>query len=116
VARNVRELKNFIERLIIMTPGQVIRPGDLPADFRDAAQKTDGEPSYFLCPTLKSQVILRARLPPQETRRKRLEHFAHRRQDRLERGYLHRKMKALGIREGDEGLRDSKNLSQSLNS
>jgi DNA-binding NtrC family response regulator len=31
---NVRELANIIERLLILTPGQVIAPEDLPADIR----------------------------------------------------------------------------------
>jgi DNA-binding NtrC family response regulator len=31
---NVRELANTIERLLILTPGQVIAPEDLPADIR----------------------------------------------------------------------------------
>lgn len=30
---NVRELKNLIERLVIMTPGQIIKPSDLPQDI-----------------------------------------------------------------------------------
>ncbi len=36
---NIRELRNFIERLIIMTPGHVIGPGDLPADFRNVVRE-----------------------------------------------------------------------------
>ncbi len=34
---NVRELKNLLERLAILKPGKVISPGDLPAEFHDAA-------------------------------------------------------------------------------
>jgi two-component system, NtrC family, nitrogen regulation response regulator NtrX len=33
---NVRELRNMVERLVIMTPGDVIRPDDLPAPLRPA--------------------------------------------------------------------------------
>ncbi len=31
---NIRELRNAVERLLIMTPGEVIRPDDLPDDLR----------------------------------------------------------------------------------
>jgi len=31
---NIRELRNAVERVMIMTPGEVIRPEDLPADVR----------------------------------------------------------------------------------
>ncbi len=50
---NIRELRNFIERLIIMTPAQVIGPDDLPADFRNDCPKENGRTSWFHCSTLK---------------------------------------------------------------
>ena len=34
---NIRELRNAVERLLIMTPGDVIRPEDLPEDLRAEA-------------------------------------------------------------------------------
>jgi two-component system nitrogen regulation response regulator NtrX len=34
---NIRELRNTIERLMIMTPGDVVRPDDLPAEIRGGA-------------------------------------------------------------------------------
>jgi len=41
---NVRELRNAVERLLIMTPGEVIRPDDLPEDLRagDVAGRSQG--------------------------------------------------------------------------
>jgi len=40
---NVRELRNTIERVIIMTPGDVVNVGDLPASVRSDAPATGGE-------------------------------------------------------------------------
>lgn len=39
---NVRELKNLIERLVIMTPGQIIKTSDLPRDIRGAEMEIPG--------------------------------------------------------------------------
>jgi two-component system nitrogen regulation response regulator NtrX len=41
---NIRELRNTIERLMIMTPGDVVRPDDLPADIRGTAVRGDAGP------------------------------------------------------------------------
>jgi two-component system nitrogen regulation response regulator NtrX len=44
---NIRELRNTIERLMIMTPGEVVRTEDLPAEIRgSAAQAADAAPSF----------------------------------------------------------------------
>lgn len=99
---NIRELKNFIERLIIMTPGQVIGPGDLPADFRDVLRKDNGEAAYFRSQTLKEARSLFER----EYVLKKLEENGWNVSQTaskigLERTHLHRKMKALGIKEAD---------------
>jgi two-component system, NtrC family, nitrogen regulation response regulator NtrX len=40
---NVRELRNMVERLVIMTPGEVIGPEDLPAPLRPKATATGAE-------------------------------------------------------------------------
>lgn len=101
---NIRELKNFIERLIIMTPGQVIAPDDLPSDFRQSQSRASGEPSYFQCPTLREA---RSYFERDYLLKKLEEHnwnisvtASH---IGLERTHLHRKLKALGIKENGPG-------------
>jgi two-component system, NtrC family, nitrogen regulation response regulator NtrX len=97
---NIRELKNFIERLIIMTPGQVIEPDDLPADFRNIAQQAGGEASYFRHSTLKEARYSFERdylLRKLEENGWNISVTAAR--IGLERTHLHRKMKAYGIKE-----------------
>jgi two-component system nitrogen regulation response regulator NtrX len=37
---NVRELKNIIERLVIMTPGNMIKPEDVPPFIKTASQES----------------------------------------------------------------------------
>jgi len=102
---NIRELKNFIERLIIMTPGQRIGPEELPAEFQQLSRAIAGEVSYFQCQTLKEARSCFER----DYLLKKLEennwnisvtagHIG------LERTHLHRKLKALGIKES--GLND----------
>ncbi len=36
---NIRELRNTVERLMIMTPGDVVRVEDLPAEIRGSARR-----------------------------------------------------------------------------
>jgi two-component system, NtrC family, nitrogen regulation response regulator NtrX len=40
---NIRELRNTVERLLIMSPGDVIRAEDLPADLRGEAGRTSAD-------------------------------------------------------------------------
>jgi two-component system, NtrC family, nitrogen regulation response regulator NtrX len=42
---NIRELRNTVERLMIMTPGDVVRPEDLPVEIRSGAQAPETMPS-----------------------------------------------------------------------
>src|SRR5688572_5241391 len=42
---NIRELRNTVERLMIMTPGDVVRPEDLPVEIRSGTQTPDATPS-----------------------------------------------------------------------
>jgi len=42
---NIRELRNAVERLLIMAPGDTIRVEDLPADMRAAAETTTDAPA-----------------------------------------------------------------------
>jgi two-component system nitrogen regulation response regulator NtrX len=101
---NIRELKNFIERLMIMTPGQLIGPEDLPPDFRNVPQKEKGQTACFDCPTMKEARSLFER----DFLLRRLEENGWNvsltaARVGLERTHLHRKMRALGIRENDQG-------------
>jgi two-component system nitrogen regulation response regulator NtrX len=100
---NIRELRNFIERLIIMTPGQTIGLGDLPRDFQIQASdhpEKDGDP--YREPTLKKA---RACFEREYLLRK-LEEFSWNvsltaTRIGIERSHLHRKLKTLEIK-GDE--------------
>ena len=96
---NIRELRNFIERLIIMTPGHLIGPGDLPADFRNVLKKENGETACFHCQTI------------EEARSCFERDYLFRKLEEngwnvsltavsvgLERTHLHKKMKILGIK------------------
>jgi two-component system nitrogen regulation response regulator NtrX len=99
---NIRELRNFIERLIIMTPAQVIGPGDLPADFRNVLHKENGDTAYFSLPTLKEARTFFERdylLRKLEENGWDISLTAAR--VGLERTHLHRKMKALGVRKNE---------------
>jgi len=110
---NVRELKNFIERLVIMTPGRVVRMEHVPRDFLDGVRgrPDNDDPDPYACPTLKearncfeTQYLLR-RLRDNDWN---ISLTAGR--IGLERSHLHRKIKSLGIRENGEGVRgDGKN-------
>ncbi len=96
---NIRELRNFIERLIIMTPGNLIGPEDLPADFRNVVRKENGDTAWLQCQTL------------EEARSCFERDFLVRKLEEngwnisvtaaaigIERTHLHKKMKALGIK------------------
>lgn len=96
---NIRELRNFVERLVIMTPGQVILPTDLPYDFMSRLRETPpphGDPYRFA--TLKEA---RASFEREYLSRKLEEHGWNvsltASQVGVERSHLHRKIRALGI-------------------
>lgn len=100
---NVRELRNFVERLVIMTPGQLIRPEDLPRDFRQQVQHYEGGNDPYRLSSLKEARALFER----DYLVRKLEEYSWNisltaQQIGLERSHLHRKMKALGIRELQE--------------
>ncbi len=102
---NIRELKNFIERLIIMTPGQLIGPDDLPLDFIRSRHQPAVESSYLDCATIKEA---RASFERSYLMRRLEENgwnvSVTAAKIGLERTHLHRKMKALGIKEaGNDG-------------
>ena len=96
---NIRELRNFIERLMIMTPGHLIGPDDLPADFRNVLRKENGESDYLRCPTLEEA---RSYFERDYLFRKLEENgwnvSVTAARVGLERSHLHKKMKTLGIR------------------
>jgi two-component system nitrogen regulation response regulator NtrX len=96
---NIRELRNFIERLIIMTPGNVIGPEDLPADFRNGLREENGDSSWLRCETMEEARTCFER----DFLLKRLEENGWNisltaARIGLERTHLHKKMKALGIK------------------
>jgi len=51
---NVRELKNLVERLMIMTPGEVIQAKNIPAPFNGSTDTGEGFESAFVVDTLKA--------------------------------------------------------------
>jgi two-component system, NtrC family, nitrogen regulation response regulator NtrX len=100
---NVRELRNFVERLVIMTPGQIIRAQDLPRDFQQHLQHAETTNDPYQLPSFKEA---RASFEREYLVRK-LEECSWNisltaQQIGVERSHLHRKMKALGIREVQE--------------
>ena len=101
---NVRELRNFIERVIIMTPGQTIRPEDLPPEFRTDTPNAVQTSDPYRFSTLKEA---KASFEREYLLRKLGEYEWNisltAAQIEVERSHLHRKMKALGIRDADDG-------------
>ena len=93
---NVRELKNILERLVIMAPSNVIRPEDLPAHIRG----TEHQPSESI---FKSLLIKEARKDfEKEFILRRLKECGWNISKTaeaigLERSHLYRKMKSYGI-------------------
>ncbi len=100
---NVRELRNFVERLCIMTPGDVITLADLPGDFRKKDPLPSEKDNPFNHPTLREA---RACFEREYLLRRLEEHEWNvsltAAQVGLERSHLHRKMRALGIRDKED--------------
>jgi two-component system nitrogen regulation response regulator NtrX len=104
---NVRELKNLVERLVILTPGEVIGVGDLPLKVMngaagEAALAGEGEePWQGEGGSLREA---RAQFEREFILRKLAEHGGNVSQTAeaigLERSHLHKKMKVLGIEAG----------------
>ncbi len=99
---NVRELKNLIERLVILSPGEVIGLEDLPPDLAGGeAGGTIIEPDLF------GADFKQARMTFEKLylERKLAEHGHNVSQTAeaigLERSHLHKKIKALGVGNGD---------------
>ncbi len=97
---NVRELRNLIERLVIMSQGEVIEPSDLPPEILSfpPEEKALGEEPWFKCNDFKKA---RALFEREFLKRKLAEHRGNISQTAeaigLERSYLHRKLKSLGL-------------------
>jgi two-component system nitrogen regulation response regulator NtrX len=102
----VRELRNIIERLMIMVPGEVITGADLPFIAPDAAKRApagrpnDVAPLYAARDAWERDYILNALAVLDGNISRAAETLG------VERSNLYRKMRALGIsagkREGDE--------------
>jgi two-component system nitrogen regulation response regulator NtrX len=101
---NVRELKNLIERLVILCPGQEIGPADLPSELRASGEAPAGLPQALALDDFKEA---RAAFERLYLERKLAQHqgnvSATAEAIGLERSHLHKKLKALGIREGLNG-------------
>ncbi len=98
---NVRELKNLIERLVIMASGEEITLEDLPPEFHKKDAKSVSireEEPWFVCDNFKEARNLFER----EFLRRKIAKFGGNISQTaeaigLERSYLHRKLKALGL-------------------
>ena len=78
---NIRELQNTVERLIIMTPAEVVDVDDL-RDIVRLEARPAGEPDNDEGHAARVQGIVRARVPRRQAARERLEHLEDRRGDR----------------------------------
>ncbi len=77
---NVRELKNAVERLLIMVEDDEVGPDDLKDVLRRTAEEPASAPGRRDAPRLQGR--RRAGLPGPEAARKRLEHLGHRQRHR----------------------------------
>jgi two-component system nitrogen regulation response regulator NtrX len=104
---NVRELRNFIERLCIMSSGQVIGLEDLPSDFAVRVEEplsTVGGCDPYGCSTLKeARQVFEREFLQRKLQANDWNISLTAAQIGIERSHLHRKMKALWIRDGEEG-------------
>ncbi len=96
---NVRELRNLIERLVIMSQGETIEVEDLPPEILSSVDPPQGEEEpWFKCENFKQA---RALFEREFLRRKLAKHGGNISQTAeaigLERSYLHRKLKSLGL-------------------
>ncbi|WP_022853836.1 sigma-54-dependent transcriptional regulator [Thermodesulfatator atlanticus] len=95
---NIRELRNLIERLVIMSRGNIITLDDLPQEFQRPSQTPPPEEPWFKCDDFKTARHLFER---EFLRRKLAEYNGNISQTAeaigLERSYLHRKLKSLGL-------------------
>lgn len=95
---NVRELKNFVERLVIMTPGPEIEVKDLPADFLDQLEERPRSGDLYRLETFKeARSFFEREFLSRKLRENGWNVSLTASKIGLERTYLHRKMKALGI-------------------
>ena len=101
---NVRELKNLVERLVILSPGQEIGPSDLPDNFRGAQAGAGALPPSLLSDDFKEAKAEFERFYLE----KKLSQFEGNVSQTaeaigLERSHLHKKLKALGLKEEKNG-------------
>jgi two-component system nitrogen regulation response regulator NtrX len=100
---NVRELKNLVERLVILSPGQIITPQDLPVQMRGRDNHAAGAPPA-LAQALELTDYKEARAAFEKLYlEKKLAEFsgnvsATAEAVGLERSHLHKKLKGLGVK------------------
>ncbi len=95
---NIRELRNLIERLIILVPSPVIRSSDLPPEFVSAAKAGASSPEEIVYPSLRdARDAFEKRTIERELARHGWNISRTAETLKVERSHLHRKMKALGI-------------------
>ena len=96
---NVRELKNLLERLVILTAGQVVTVGDLPAHMRERDPASPGMETALGLADYKEAKAAFERL---YLEKKLAEYSGNVSQTAeavgLERSHLHKKLKSLGIK------------------
>ena len=101
---NVRELKNLVERMVILCPKQEIGPEDLPAPYGQARPGPPELPGELFAQDFKSA---RSEFERLYLKRKLDEFGGNISQTAeaigLERSHLHKKLKALGLKEGRNG-------------
>ncbi len=95
---NVREMKNIIERMVIMSPGEVVTPDNVPPPVRKARPEQAGMGLYAACETLRDaraafeKDFITAKLRENGWNISRTAEMLG-----IERSNLHRKINALGI-------------------
>ena len=92
---NIRELRNFIERLVILTPGTIIEAADLPLTFQVASQPPGAYPQGLTLRDLRDRIEKDYVLACLQSTGGNVSQAA--RILGIERSNLHKKMRALGV-------------------
>ncbi len=93
---NIRELKNLIERLVIMVPRETIQLADLPLNFRQST------PQEIPMSLKEARLQFEKQFIAEYLQKNKGNISQTARQLKIERSHLHRKLKTYGISEGSE--------------